>query len=217
MIDTQTRYLWLFVAALVFLSGLFTWSMIYRHSNTFAVGSRPIETPVAADPTLPPIRLTDARLGSTRSDATEVVEFGSYQCLHCRAMTPDLLAILSDSTKNVRLIWREAPVQDQSRESLLGFAAARCAHMQNRFSDMHPALYQLGTITDATVLETATNLKMNISQFQACLNNTRIFENIRADQQVAIAANILAAPTLFVHGKPYVGLLDQGQLQALLK
>lgn len=216
MLDTQTRYLWIFVVALVFLSGLFTWSIIYRHTNTFAVGTRPAETPTATEPTLPPVRLTDARLGSKKTDATEIVEFGDYRCLHCRAITPDLLAILSDSTRNVRLIWREAPIKDQSRESLLPFAAARCAQAQNKFAEMHTALYQLGTINDTTVLETATNVKLNMGQFQACLNNTRLFDTIRADQQIAIAANITAAPTLFVHGKPYVGLLDRSQIESLL-
>ncbi len=215
--DTSTRYLWIFVGALVFLGALFTWSTIYRRVNTFAVGTTPVETPVALDPVLPPVRATDARLGSNKPDATEIVEFGDYRCLHCKAMTPDLLAILSDANQNVRMVWREAPVKDQSREGLLPFVASRCAQAQNRFSDMHIALYQAGTLNDASILQAAQALKLNATQFQSCLNDTRMLDAVRADQQIAVEANITSAPTSFVRGKPYVGQLTREELLAILK
>ena len=215
--DTQTRYLWIFVAALVFLASLFTWSIVYRQVNTFAVGTRPSQTPTIADPTLPPLRPTDPRIGSSQSNATEVVEFGDYRCLHCRAMTPDLINIINDTSRNVRLVWREAPVQDQTREGLLPFAAARCAEAQNKFGLMHPSLYQLTTFDEASILSAAKSIGLNMSQFQSCINNSQLFDQIRADQQTAIAANITAAPTLFVHGIPYVGLLDRSQLDSILR
>lgn len=215
--DPSSRYLWIFVAALVFLGGLFTWSTVYRHANTFAVGTTPTDLPAPLDPALPAVRASDARLGSTQADAVEIVEFGDYRCLHCKAMTPDLLAILSDSTRNVRLIWREAPVQDQSREGLLPFAASRCAQAQNKFAEMHPALYQLGTLNETAILEAANRLNMNMPQFQQCLNDTRTFDAIKADQRIALGANITAAPTSFVRGKPYVGQLSREALETLLR
>jgi protein-disulfide isomerase len=215
--DTQTRFLWAFVVALVALGGLFTWSTMYRHSNTFAIGTRPTDVQEQLPPTLPPIRASDPRLGSKQANALEFVEFGDYRCLHCRAMTPDLLAILSDPTRNIRMVWREAPTQDQSRENLLPFVAARCAQAQNKFEEMHPALYQLGTLNEATITEAAKTIKLNMTQFQACLNNVRVLESVQSDQQTAIAAHITAAPTIFIKGQPYIGLLDRSQLESILR
>ncbi len=217
MIDTQTRFLWAAVVALVFLGGLFTWSVAYRHLNTFSVGSAPKVVVDETPPSLPAIRLSDPRLGSTRPDALEVVEFADYRCLHCRAMAPDLLNLVTDPARNLRLIWREAPTQDQTDEGLLPFAAARCAYAQGKFPEMHAALFQLTSLTQTTIIEQATALRLDLNRFRSCVADTRLLEAIRADQATALVNRISAAPTLFVRGVPYIGQLDAGQLETLLR
>lgn len=215
--DVSSRYLWAAVALIVLLGGLFTWSTIYRRINTFEVGTAPTKnTPIAQDPTLPPVRPTDPRIGSTRPDATEIVEYADYRCQHCRLMAPDLFALLNDSRKNVRLIWREAPTLDQTREGLLPFAAARCAHAQGKFANMDKALFEATTLNESTILGLARAQSLNMTLFQTCLNDPNLLTAIRADQTTALSYNITAAPTLFVHGQAYVGSLSTAELQSLV-
>ena len=215
--DPSNRFLWAFVAGLVFLGGLFAWSAIYKHVNTFAAGSAPAVTEDAAPPSLPPVRASDPRLGSKRPDAVELVEFADYRCVHCRAMAPDLLALLADERVNARLVWREAPTQDQTRAGLLPFAAARCAQAQGRFDKLHAALFQLPSLTEPAILDAARTLGLDIPRLQTCLADERLFASIRQDQATALANRISAAPTLFVRGQPYVGRLERSELEALLR
>lgn len=217
MIDTQNRFLYAAVVTLLFLGALFTWSTIYRTVNTFSVGSAPALEAETEPPALPPVRVSDPRLGSTRPDALEVVEFADYRCLHCRAMAPDLLALATDAQKNIRLIWREAPTQDQSDAALLPFAAARCAYAQGKFGEMHAALFQLGTFTETAILEKAAALRLDQGRFRSCLSDKRVLDAIRTDQATALVNRISAAPTLFVRGLPYVGQLERNQLEAILR
>lgn len=215
--DTQTRYLWAFVSGFALLSGLFLWSVVYKTLNTFPVGEAPpIETTTAA-PVQPPVRTQDPRLGSNRADAIEIVEYADYRCLHCRTMAPDLLAILSDPQMNVRLIWREAPTSDQTPEGLLPFAAARCAHAQGKFSALHPALFRLSVVNASSILDEAKAAGLNLPRFESCLGEATVFEAIKRDQAQALQYNIVAAPTLFIKGKPYVGALTRADLTALLR
>lgn len=215
--DTQTRYLWAFVGGFGVLCLLFTWSIIYKHVNTFPVGEAPaLETP-HEPPSLPPIRAQDPRLGSTRADAVELVEFADYRCLHCRAMAPDLFALLSDGSKNVRIVWREAPTSDQTKEGLLPFAAARCAHVQGKFSTLHPALFRLSILNEQTILEEAKTAGLHMPRFQSCLADSAVYEAIRRDQAQAVNFNIVAAPTFFIKGKPHVGSLTRADLEALIR
>ena len=215
--DPSSRYLWAAVVLIVFLRGLFTSSTLYRRVNTFEIGTAPKQnTEATPDPTLPPVRPTDPRIGSTRADATEIVEYADYRCQHCRLIAPDVFALLNNPKKNVRLIWREAPTMDQTRDGLLPFVAARCANVQGKFPEMDVALFQASSLNEATILGIARAQSLNMTRFQTCLNDTNVLAAIRADQATALSYNITAAPTFFIHGQAYVGTLDAAQLQALV-
>lgn len=215
--DTQTRYLWAFVGGFTVLSLLFVWSIIYARVHTFPVGNAPVIELSKEPPRLPPVRTQDPRLGSTRTDAIEIIEYADYRCLHCRAMAADLLDLVSDGRSNIRLIWREAPTSNQTKEALLPFAAARCAHAQGKFATLHPKLFQLSTLTEQTLLDEARAIGLNIARFQSCLNDSATHEAIKRDQGQALSYNITAAPTFFIKGKPYIGSLTRTELETLLR
>lgn len=216
--DVQTRYLWGVITAFIVLSGLFTWSWIYQRINTFSAGNVPtVDLAPKLPPTLPAIRPQDPRFGSTRPDALEIVEFADYQCLHCRSMASDLHAIVKDTNRNVRLIWREAPTSDTSRERLLPFVASRCAHTQGQFVAMHEALFSASTYTDASLNDLAEQLGLDTRRFASCLQDPLIFSSIQRDQSLALVSNITAAPTFFIRGVPHVGSYTRAELDELLQ
>lgn len=215
--DPSTRALWSTFGAFLLIAGVFTWSTIYKRINTFSAGSRPEIAQKEVPPTLPPVRSSDPKIGSTRVDAVEIVEYADYRCTHCRALMPDLLSLLSDPSKHVRLVWREAPTKSQTRETLLPFIAARCAHRQGKFEAMHQALFSAPSYTDASLLLLAEAQSLDGKRFQACMNDESVAKLIRQDQGQALLFNINASPTLFVKGRPFVGRLELAELNALTK
>ena len=213
---SESRMLWASLSAFLLLSGLFVWGTMYRRLNTFSAGSRP-SIAEERPPTLPVIRASDPRLGSTSFGAVELIEFADYRCLHCRAMAPDLLSLLNDSSKNVRLVWREAPTQDQSREGLLPFLSGRCAHRQGKFAALHPQLFAQASFTEASLITLAETQGLDTVRFQACLNDTALLESIKRDQAAALDAGITSSPTIFVKGQPYVGRLERAELNSFVE
>mgnify|MGYP003526176039 FL=1 len=215
--DTQTRYLWGIMAVFLLLSGVFAWSLIYKRTNTFAVGAAPEIAAIQQPPVLPAIRAQDPRIGSKRADALEVVEFADYRCSHCRVMAPTLLEIATDPANNIRLVWREAPSANPTRETLLPFAAARCANAQGQFAVLHQALFETAAYSEASLLSLAEEKGLDMARFSACLKDEGLFAAILRDQTIALESHIVAAPTLFVRGQPYVGTLTETQLAQILR
>lgn len=215
--DTQSRYLWSCFAAFLLLTGLFLWGTVYRRMQTFRIGFRPTVTTRQEAPSLPAIRPSDPRIGSTDAAAIELVQFADYRCLHCRSMHEVTRALLQDTGLKLRLVWREAPTKDQTTEGLLPFIAARCAHQQGRFARFHDALFAASSYTRETLLAIAQQERLDVNRFTACLQNENIAEAVRNDQAAALVNNINASPTFFVRGKPFVGEHTEAELRALLK
>lgn len=215
--DTQTRTLWAIFATFLLMTGIFVWGTIYRRMQTFRVGARPVQQQTVQPPSLPVIRSSDPRMGSTDPSAIELVQFADYRCLHCRSMQPILATLLADPTLKLRVVWREAPTQDQTREGLLPFIAARCAHQQGKFSRLHNALFTSDTYTQSALLALAQQAQLDTRRFELCLGNESIAESVRNDQAAALVSNIQSSPTFFVRGKPFVGQHTEAELRAILK
>lgn len=215
--DTQTRALWATFAIFLLMTGIFVWGTMYRRMQTFRIGARPVRQQAVQPPSLPVIRPSDPRMGSTDPSAVELVQFADYRCTHCRSMQPVIATLLADPSLKLRVVWREAPTQDQTREHLLPFIAARCAHQQGKFSRLHTALFTSDVYTQPAILALAQQAQLDTRRFEACLANESIAEAVRNDQAAALVSNIQSSPTFFVRGKPFVGQHTEAELRAILK
>ncbi len=209
----ERRLLVGFILGFLFIASLFVWGNTYRYIKTFKAGSPPLTQEITPDPTLPSLRASDPAIGNTRAPVT-IVEFANYHCAYCKLMAPDLRALADQGV--VRLIWREAAPKDQTDEALLPLLAARCADRRQKFSAMHAGLFALGDYTESSILDLGASIGLEPSELRSCLQDRALKDRLKQDIANAQANHITAAPTLFINGKPYVGLVEREELFAVV-
>lgn len=146
-------------------------------------------------------------LGSDDAPVT-VIEFSDYNCPHCGDFALDSFPLIEDeliASGQVRYVVYPYYLWD---ESLPIAEAAACAQDQGLFWDFHHLLFanqgrfsrQQPPSRDL-LREWAGTSGLDVSDFDACLDDGRVRENVRAATQDAKERlGITSTPTLLVNG-----------------
>jgi len=131
-----------------------------------------------------------------------IVEFFDYRCPYCKRVAPEMQALLA-SDPDLRVVYKEFPIL--SPESLFAAKAALAANLQGKYLPMHEALIGLkGNLDNATVLQTAGALGLDLAKLQQDMESQPIIDELRSVHELANALAIDGTPT-FLFGKHYVG------------
>jgi protein-disulfide isomerase len=165
-------------------------------------------------------------LGS--KDAPVVMQvYEDYQCPVCKQfVTTELPRLVSDfvDSGTLRIEGHDLAIlgSGNPNESLELAAGATCADQQGRYWQYHDTVYwnqqreNQGDYTRAWIDRVATAAGVDITTFDACMNDTTIRGPIQLASQQAVSAGINQTPTLIVNGQKIVGLQDYSQLSALI-
>ena len=81
-----------------------------------------------------------------------------------------------------------------------------CAHAQGHFWEMHDLLYaNQNAQSDADLANYATQLGLDVTQWQTCLTSAEPVDQISADLRAADSARVDGTPAFFVDGVSIVG------------
>jgi len=69
-----------------------------------------------------------------------VLEFGDFECPYCGQAEPTIETVLQNNP-DVRLVFKNFPLEDIHPHALPAAIAAECALDQGRFWEMHDAIY----------------------------------------------------------------------------
>lgn len=145
-------------------------------------------------------KATDPILGK-RSAAITLFVFSDFGCDHCATMA-SVLNQLVERNKNVRVIWKDAPITQFPNPSAPAHLAARCAQRQNKFWEYHDQLFaNQQQLTEATFLRIAQELKLKEELFKTCFAEKKL--------QPLIDANLELARALPIDGTPYFVIDDE--------
>lgn len=145
-------------------------------------------------------KATDPILGK-RSAPVTVFLFSDFGCDHCATMA-SILNQLVERNKNVRVVWKDAPITQFPNPSGPAHLAARCAQRQNKFWEYHDQLFaNQQQLTEATFLNIAQELKLKEEPFKTCLAEKKL--------QPLINANFELAGQLPIDGTPFFVIGDE--------
>ena len=145
-----------------------------------------------------------------------LVEFSDFQCPYCAAAAPELAAVLKAYPTQVRLIFKEYPLEMHSQAALAA-AAAVAAHKQGKFWAMYDAMFAAhDDLSRDNLLVLAQKNGLDLKRFQADLDSTEIKEAITRDVQDGDQAGVSGTPTLFINGQRYNGAIELGSLKPVL-
>ncbi len=215
----------LLVAA--FLLGVLTTKVAYlENSNT---GNQQAAAPQASGAATPaPGAKVNVSTGAfpvlgDKNAKVTIVEFADFQCPFCEQWFTNVEGdLIKDyvNTGKVKFAFRNYAFLGQ--ESTWAAEAAYCANDQGKFWDYHDYLYKhqgqenSGAFSKANLEQFASDLGLNTSQFNSCLDGDKYAAQVASDVKDGQAAGVNGTPTSFVDGQSVVGAQPYSAFKTLI-
>lgn len=163
-----------------------------------------------------PVSVHDHASGPVSAPVT-LVEYGNYECLHCRRAYPFIEALREELGDELRFVYRHL-VQPADFPHAEGAAeAAEAAGVQGKFWEMHAALSSGAPILDrAAFVAHATRLGLDVARFTADLDAHRHRARVHADLARGIEAGVRGTPSFFIDGEPFAESWNLDALRSAL-
>lgn len=165
---------------------------------------------------------TNHVMGTAKNNVT-LLEYGDYQCPACGRYYPVVKQVVAEYQDRIQFQFRNLPLNQIHQNAYAGARAAEAAALQNKFWQMHDALYE----GQASWSESsnpkplfdnyAKGLGLNIAQFDKDFASDNVNGTINAD----IAAfnktgATTATPSFFLNGKQINPGASASDFEALL-
>jgi protein-disulfide isomerase len=152
------------------------------------------------------------------------VEFSDYQCGFCKEEAKMLRDnLLSAYPKQVRLYFKDYPLEQIHPWAKAGAIAGRCVFLQSpaAFWDYHDWIFEhQSEITPenlkAKVQEFAKGKEIDALQLGRCLDTRATEAEVNQSIAEASALNVNSTPTLFINGRRIVGRVDWPTLRNII-
>jgi protein-disulfide isomerase len=136
-----------------------------------------------------------------KSASVVLVLFSDFQCPYCRDFNETIKDIMKNYGTKVRLVFRQFPLTAIHPNAQRAAEASLCANAQNRFWEMHDALFEnQKNLKEENIKTQAKLLGLNIEAFNTCLASSPYKDAIRDDVLVGSTAGTDGTPTLFING-----------------
>jgi protein-disulfide isomerase len=161
--------------------------------------------------------------GSPTSPVT-LLEFGDFQCSHCRVFWKNILKPLKEEfmgTGQLRVVFRHMAFLGP--ESTLAAEATECAADQNMFFPYHDLLYEQqnppnqGHITEEWLTGLANDLGMETDQFTQCLQSDEKLSRVQISTEQAHEMGIPGTPTVLINGRLVPDFTDLDAIRSVIR
>ena len=146
-----------------------------------------------------------------------LVEFSDFQCPYCAAVVPEIQALLKAYPTQIKLIFKEYPLDFHSQADLAA-AAAIAAHKQGKFWAMHDAMFaNRNDLSRKNILDLAKKNGIDLNRFERDIDSTEVRETVVRDIQDGDRAGVEGTPTMFVNGQRYNGPIAVFSLKPVIE
>lgn len=187
-----------------------SYTTAYTVSQTLA--SQPIE-----NGTFDVVTVDDPSLGSQDASVT-IVEFADFGCPYSEDSSFVVRELALAYPDEVRFVYRDFPLTDLHPIAQKAAEAGECAQDQGMFWEYHDKLYQnQNSLDEDRLVEFASELNMNVFQFETCLESGRYTDEVTEDYQAGVEAGVRGTPTFFINGNRVAGAIPKEILEAVIQ
>lgn len=166
----------------------------------------PVTIPVTGAPVLGP-----------QTAPITIVEFSDFQCPYCAAAVPQINALLKAYPTQVKLIFKQFPLEMHSQADLAA-AAAVAAQKQGKFWTLHDAMFaNRDDLSRQNLLVLAKHAGLDMNRFETDINSTEVRETVVRDVQDGNRAGVEGTPTIFINGQRYNGPITLDMLKPIME
>jgi protein-disulfide isomerase len=136
-----------------------------------------------------------------------LIEFSDYECPFCKVWFTDTYPqLMSAYPGKIRFVYRDFPISGLHANASPAAEAADCAGEQGQYWPFHDKLFnsQLG-LGPTAYLTYATNLGLDTTRFQNCLDTHKYQAAVEANYAFANNLGVQSTPTFFINGLVVVG------------
>jgi protein-disulfide isomerase len=174
-----------------------------------APGSRVLDDPV-------PIAVDGSPAMGPKDARITLVEFSDFQCPYCAEAAPQLTAILKAYPAELRLVFKQFPLDIHSQAAQAA-AAALAAHNQGKFWALHDALFaHRRDLSRQGILSAASGLGLDMKRFEADMDSADTRKAVERDLAEGEGAGVQGTPTVFINGQRYNGRISRDALTTVL-
>ena len=138
--------------------------------------------------------------------AVTLVEYGDYECPHCRHAYPIVKRIQKRLPDRLRFIFRNFPLAEMHPNATAAAMSAEAAALQDKFWPMHDMLFENQDALDAgDLLNYARKLNLDVGRFQAALQDSAVAEHVQSDFIGGVRSGVNGTPTFFIHESRFDG------------
>ncbi|RLJ77311.1 DsbA family protein [Pedobacter alluvionis] len=156
----------------------------------------------------PAVSNTDHAQGNLNADLV-IVEYGDYQCPYCGAAYPVLKELMNQFGSQIKFVFRNFPLSEMHEYARAAALAAEAAALQNKFWEMHDAIYEnQQNLNEHLLLELAKELKLDIPQFKSDMESSELKDKVDEDFASGIVSGVNGTPSFYVNGKKFEGTAE---------
>lgn len=162
-------------------------------------------------------------LGNDNAPVT-ITEYSDFQCPLCKLFYDNSFPTIKKyvDAGQVKIVYKHFPLNIHPQAPAASLAS-ECALEQNKFWEMHDALFQQqeGWSFKDDHLETfkkiAADLKLDTAKFDTCLTAKTYTGNVDKDYQEGLTKGISGTPTFYVNDQIIVGAQDTSVFTAAIE
>lgn len=138
-----------------------------------------------------------------------LLEYGDFQCPYCQQYEPTVQQVFAKYENDIKFQFRNFPITNAHPNAFAASRAGEAAALQNKFWEMHDALYSSenwGAWTKASnpnpyFERYAKEIGLNVTQYKKDFASSRVNDAINADLAEANKLGVTGTPTFFLNGK----------------
>jgi protein-disulfide isomerase len=147
-----------------------------------------------------PVNNEDHSQGPADAPVT-LVEYGDFECPHCGRAFPIVEELRRKMGDRTRFVFRNFPLTEAHPHAELAAEAAEAAGSQDRFWEMHHALFtHQNALDSAHLLRYATEIGLDTARFSHALASRAFHQRVRGDFMSGVRSGVNGTPTFFING-----------------
>ena len=164
-----------------------------------------------------PVRDEDHSHGPANAAAT-LVEYGDFECPHCRRAYPIVKDVQSRLGARLRFVFRNFPLTQLHEHAEHAAEVAEAAATQGKFWEMHNRLFERQfAMEDDHLIEYAAELGLDAARVARELAAHTYKPKVRDDFMSGVRSGVNGTPTFFVNGVRHDDPWDADTLTAALQ
>lgn len=154
------------------------------------------------------ISIDDDAIKGNENALVTIVEFSDFECPFCGKYIAEVYPEIIENyveTGKVRYVFRDFPLSFHP-DAQKAAEAAECAGEQGMYYDMHDILFANQDALDVESIKAyAEELELDMDEFEFCLDNDEMAEEVAADMEAGKAYGVSGTPAFFINGKMITG------------